>query len=60
VVLVTGVVWLVIISVLILGEVPELFSGGRQVVPAEEALLLGVLSIPCHEVIIICLSWNPR
>jgi hypothetical protein len=31
-----------------------------QVVHPEEGLLLGVVSVPCHKHIIICLSWNPR
>jgi hypothetical protein len=35
------------------------YSGVRQVVYPEEAILLGVVSIPCHEDV-ICLSWNPR
>jgi hypothetical protein len=34
------VVWLIIISVLVLGEVPELLSGARQVVHPKEGLLL--------------------
>jgi hypothetical protein len=53
---------LVIISVLVLGEVLELLSGfivDWQVDHPEEGLLLGVVSAPCHEDVIICLSWNP-
>jgi hypothetical protein len=49
------VVGLVIISVLVLGEVPELLSRvivAWQVVHPEEALLLGVVSVPCHEDVI--------
>jgi hypothetical protein len=53
------VVWLTIISVLILGEVVELFSGARQVVHSEEGLLLGVVLVPCHEDVVFCLFWNP-
>jgi hypothetical protein len=31
-----------------------------QVVHPEELLLLGGISVPCHEDVIICLSWNPK
>jgi predicted nucleic acid-binding Zn finger protein len=42
------------ISALVLGEVAELLSRVRSwlVVHREEALLLGVVSCPCHEVVI--------
>jgi ABC-type transport system involved in cytochrome c biogenesis permease component len=56
------VVWLTVISVLVLGEVLELLSAfivNWQVVHPEEGLLLGVVSVPCHEDVIICLSWDP-
>jgi hypothetical protein len=57
---VTGVLWLIILSVLVLGEVldRDLLSGVRQVVPSEKTLLFGV--VPCHEDVIICLFWNPK
>jgi hypothetical protein len=32
----------------------------QAVVHPKESLLLGVLLIPCHKDVIICLSWNPR
>jgi hypothetical protein len=35
--------------VLILGEVLELLSRAKQVVHPNEGLLLGVVSVPCHE-----------
>jgi hypothetical protein len=38
--------WLLSISVLILGEVSELFSGVRQVVHSEEGLLVGMVLVP--------------
>jgi hypothetical protein len=37
-----------------------LLSRVGQVVHADEALLLGVVSASCHEDVILCLSWNPR
>jgi hypothetical protein len=51
---------LTIISVLTLGEVPKSLSGGRQAVHPKEGLLLAAVSVPCHENVIVCLSWNPR
>jgi hypothetical protein len=52
------VVWVVTISVHVLGEVLELLSEARLVVCPEEGPLLGVVSVPYHEDV-ICLSWNP-
>jgi hypothetical protein len=48
------VVWLVIFSVLVQGEVPELLSG--------EGVLLGVVSVPCHGEVMnhSCPSLIPR
>jgi hypothetical protein len=60
---VTSVFWLTIVSVLILGEVPELLYGfivNWQMVHPKEGLLLGLVSVPGHEDVIIYLSWNPR
>jgi hypothetical protein len=39
----------VIISVLVLGEFPELLFGARQVVDPKKGLLLVVVSVPYHE-----------
>jgi hypothetical protein len=47
--------WLVIISVFVLGEVPQLISGfivSWQVVHPEEGLLLGEVSVSCHKDVI--------
>jgi hypothetical protein len=50
------VFWLTIITVLILGEVPELLSGfivNQQVVHPEKGLLLGVVFVPPRETLSI-------
>jgi hypothetical protein len=48
------VFWLTVVSVLILGEILELLSGAMH---PKEGLILGIISVPCHEDVIICLSF---